>query len=129
MKIIKSYIIQFSFIIAAAFMFLLFTIFFIKNDKCILLFVTLLLGILFAIMSTSRIEYDENEILIKVFIWTRKITIKQIKSITYSGIPHVCTVECLSGDVYMPLFYPRKKIKELFELAKRINPSIKILKQ
>ena len=131
MKLIKSYFIQLVGITMSIFMFLffVFSFFFIKDDKYMLLLVTFFLGILFYILSTSRIEYDEYQIYVKLFIWKKKITISQIKAITYSGVPNVCTFECTSGVIYMPLFYPKRKMKELLEFIKKINPSIRVVKQ
>ncbi|MGN0729221.1 hypothetical protein [Treponema sp.] len=131
MKVIKSYFISIVCIIISIFMFsfFIFSIFFIDEDKYKILFVTFFLGILFCILSTSKIEYDEKQIFIEMFVWKKIIIINQIKSITYSGIPNACTLNCSSEKIYMPLFYPKKKLREMLELIKKNNPKIKVIKE
>ena len=131
MKLIKSYLIQTIGIGMSIFMlsFFVFSFLFMESDKYEIMVASFSLGILFYIISSSRIEYDEHQIYIKMFIWKKKITISQIKSITYSGLPNVCMLECTSGNIYMPLFYPKQKMRELFEVIKKSNPSIRCVKQ
>lgn len=131
MKLIKSNFISVVCILIAIFMFAFFTfsLFFIDEDKYMILFATFFLGILFSMISTSKIEYDEKQIFIEMFLWKKIIIISQIKSITYSGIPNVCTFECSSGKTYVPLFYPKKKLREMLELIKKNNPAIIVIKE
>ena len=131
MKLIRSYFIQIFFICASIFMFsfFIYSLLFLKEDKYLILFLTFMLGILFCILSTSKIEYDEYKIFVKMFTWKKTIIISQIKSITYSGLPNVCKIECATENIYMPLLYPKQKLRELFELIKKSNPTIKVLKQ
>lgn len=131
MKLIKSNFFSVVCILISIFMFAFFTfsLFFIDEDKYMILFATFFLGILFSMISTSKIEYDEKQIFIEMFLWKKIIIISQIKSITYSGIPNVCTFECSSGKTYVPLFYPKKKLREMLELIKKNNPAIIVIKE
>lgn len=128
MTIIKSRILQILLILMSIIMFAfsVFSYFYIEDDKYLCIADGAFLGILLSSISTFRIEYNEEIIIMKLCILKKVIKIKGIKEIDYSGIPDLCRIDTSQGVFYMPVVCIKKKVKKLIGYIKYINPEVRI---
>ncbi len=131
MKIIKSYFVQFLaiFISGSMFFFSIFASLYIDDGKYLSVITGIVLGIIFLIISSFRIEYDDCYIWVRIFVLRKKIRMENIIKIDYSGLPGVYDLKTDFESFYIPAMFCRKKIRILFEHLKSVNPDIEIIKR
>lgn len=128
MTIIRSRVLQILLILMSITMFLFSVIsfFYIEDDKYLCIADGVFLGILFLVISTGHIKYDDEIILYKLWVVKKQINIKGIKEVNYSGIPNLFMLYNYRDTFYLPVLWNKKKVKKLIEFIKYINPEVEI---
>ena len=128
MTIIRSRILQIFMLLVSItmFAFSVFSFFCIEDDKYLCIIDGIFLGILSLVMSTAHIQYNDEIMFYKLWVFKKQINLQGIKEIDYTGIPYLYMLHNYRDIFYLPVLLNRKKIQKLIELKKYINPNVEI---